>query len=711
MDDAEFYRDLPHFLRSYVDGKQWTSFRDVQRESFKVLNESDNHLIISAGTSSGKTEAAFFPVISHIYRQKPRRISALYISPLIALIDDQYDRLSQMIKDSGIDLYSWHGDISSSVKRKVLKNGEGILQITPESLENIVNKNYLDVKDMFSDLRFVIIDEVHTFMNSDRGLHLLCELDAIERMAGCRPRRIGLSATLSDFKLAKEWLCSNTNRNAVLVNCPDTPDYDLTIRYMALAEKGTPERQESLRRYYESLHRDTFDYNCLVFANNRTTVENTVIGLKKIDEDKRVRKEIWAHHSSISKGYREEAEKHLKDPDFRCTAIATSTLELGIDIGDLDRVVQINAPYSVSSLVQKFGRSGRRNGHPVMVCHCNNRYPSKLEGIETDLIKCIAESLLFLEDHWIEPVRYSKLPYSLLFQQTMSYVRSRITATCDELFDDVLGLYPFRNITESDYRTLLEYLRSIDILDYNRDCHSYVLGSMGDKVTRHFDFGTNFRTIKEFDVFFGKQLIGSVQNVPSEGQLIQLAGNSWQVTGIDTKLQEILVIPSKETTETFWKSGVSDIHTRILEKMYECLSSDEVYDFLDADAVAALKNSRLTFRNDHLDQKIVVYDGTLRLFPWLGTIQLETLFRILDYMGVANSYQPPFSILIKDGCGDLDTIRSKVMDFITSHRPVDLVTDEDVLNATSLGKYNRYVPNELLKKQFVADRIDFSFRI
>lgn len=709
MDDSGFYDSLPYFLRSYMDGKHWTSFREIQRRSFEVLNESDNHLIISAGTSSGKTEAAFFPVISHIYKQKPKRISTLYISPLIALIDDQHDRLSRMIRDSGIELHSWHGYISSSVKNRILKNGEGILQITPESLENIVNKKYTFVAEMFSDLRFVIIDEVHTFMNSDRGLHLLCELDAIDRMAGCHPRRIGLSATLSDFDKAKEWIRSNTGKAVSLISYPNTPEYNLTIRYVQLAEKNTPERQKSLARYYESLYNDTFDYNCLVFANNRTAVENTVTGLKKIDALKGTKKEIWAHHSSISKEYREEAERHLKDPHFKCTAIATSTLELGVDIGNLDRVVQINAPYSVSSLVQKFGRSGRRDGHPVMICHCNNIRTSKLEGIATDLIKCIAESLLFLDDHWIEPMEYSGMPYSLLFQQTLGYVSSRITATREELFNDVLSLYPFRNITEEDYQILLDYMRASDILDFNHDCGSYTTGSSGDKMARQFDFCTNFETVKAYNVYSGGHRIGTVQSMPAENEFIQLAGRSWQVKSVDWKTHEIKVISASTSTETFWKSGVSDTHTEVMEKMYDCLSSDEVYPFLDQEAKDVLQSSRISFRKNSLQNKLTLYGGALCLFPWLGTIQADTLFRILDYIGLANSFHPPFFMIIKEEYGDMDIIRSKVEDFITTHDPMDLVTDDDVLHASSLGKYNRYIPNELLKKQFVTDRIDFSF--
>mgnify|MGYP004662645957 CR=1 FL=1 len=454
MNDMELYQKLPYFLRNYVDSKRWQSFRSIQRQAFEIIQENCSHLIISSGTSSGKTEAAFLPVLSKIYRDNPKRISVLYVSPLIALIDDQNNRLSCMIKDSDINLFSWHGDISSSVKRRVMKDGRGILQITPESLQNIVNKSYDVLQNMFSDLRFIIIDEVHSFMNSDRGLQLLCEFGRIEQISGCKPIRIGLSATLSDYNLAKEWLRSNTNMPVELIDSSNDSNYDLVVRYSRLAEKDTPERQESLKEYYQSIYDDSFGYNCIVFANNRTTVENIAVGLKLISKIHNSHIDVHAHHSSVSKEYRNMAEEHLKNPEKKCIAIATSTLELGIEIGDLERVILINAPQSVSSLVQKMGRSGRTTKCPVVRCHCNNMYPSKLIGIDTDLIKTIAECLLYFEEKWIEPVKYSGRPYSLLFQQTLSYVCSRIAVTKSELYSDILSLYPFKNIERADFYAL-----------------------------------------------------------------------------------------------------------------------------------------------------------------------------------------------------------------------------------------------------------------
>ena len=708
---VDFYSRLPYCLRSYVDGKKWKEFRDVQIKSFEILFDSDDHLLISSGTSSGKTEAAMFPVITDIYRNRPRRIAALYISPLIALIDDQCDRVSRMLKDSEINLYSWHGGISSSTKKKVLESGEGILQITPESLENVVNKHFDHVDDMFSELKYVIIDEVHTFMNSDRGLHLLCELESIERISGCRPRRIGLSATLSDYGIAEEWLRANTERDVSLVECDSKPNYDLTVTFDTFAPKKSLERQASLRRFYERLFESTDRYNCLVFTNNRTSVENTAANLKKIYTERGLKKDILAHHSSISKEYRTLAEERMKDPEHRCTAIATSTLELGIDVGDLDRVIHINAPQNVSSFIQKFGRSGRRDGHPVMVCFCSNRYKTKLpEGIEADLIRMIAETQLYFTEHWIEPVRYSRLPYSLLFQQTVSYVRSRITATRDDLERDVLGLFPFREISSSDYSMLLDYMIECKVLDLNSYHGTYCLDSVGDRISKECEFGSNFTTIREFEVYNGRNRIGTVQSLPSIGESIQLAGSSWEVVSMDSKYSRVLVKPSTRITETFWKSGRTDTNTKVMKAMYDCLNGDEEYPYLDDEAMRTLIRSRRIFKAVGMDRPLVEIDGATHLFPWLGTIQFDTLFRILQMMEIADVCEPPFSIIIKEGV-TMDRIRDVVRMFVREYDAECLVDDEDVLYSQVLGKYSRYIPTELLKKQFVEDRLDLDFTV
>lgn len=707
----DYLSRLPYCLRSYVTGKKWKQFREVQIKAFDVLFNGNDHLLISSGTSSGKTEAALFPVITEVYNKRPKRISVLYVSPLIALIDDQYGRVSQMLKDSGIKLYPWHGEISASVKRRVMDSANGILQITPESLENIVNKHYDKVRDMFSDLRYVVIDEVHAFMNSDRGLHLLCELGAIEHIAGCKPRRIGLSATLSDYSVAKEWLRAGTDRDVSVVDYESKPNYDLMVTFDHFPPKDDPGRKDALRSYFERLFQCTSPYNCIVFTNNRSSVENIVDNLKRACRNHGVESDILAHHSSVSRDYRKLAEERLKDSKRRCITVATSTLELGIDVGDLDRVIHINAPGNVSSMVQKFGRSGRRDGHPVMICFCDNRQQSKLPpSLKMDLVKTIAEANLYLNENWIEPVEYSTLPYSLLFQQTVSYVKSRITATHRELATDILPLYPFRNITDDEYAKLLGFMVENEILDYNSHTGTFCIGIQGESMAREYEFGINFAAAKEFDVYDGRQKVGSIQYIPHIGETLQLAGNSWVVSSVNHNDDRIMVRKYDKSSEMFWKSGKVDTDTRILRGMYRCLSSNEEYPFLDDRGIEALKESRSAFIELGMSSLLVEVDGVLHYTPWLGTVQFETMYRILSKMGIADSALPPYSIIVREGT-TIEKIADAVRTFKENRSLYDLVTDDDLLTSEELGKYRKYIPAELLTRQFVEDRLDWDFEI
>ncbi len=405
---------------------------------------------------------------------------------------------------------------------------------------------------------------------------------------------------------------------------------------------------------------DTHEYNCIVFTNGRREAENTVWGLKTIEGIHKTRKDILAHHSSVGKEFRKDAENMVKDPSLKCTAVSTSTLELGIDIGDLDRVVQIGAPNSVSSFAQKFGRSGRRNGHPVMVIHATTKSSPSLPDIEVDLVRAVAEALLLLEDRWVEPLFCSRMPFSLLFQQTVSYVRSRVSVGYEELENDVLTAYPFRLISDEDYKVFLDYLVVCQVLDYHKPYRRYCLGSIGDRLSRHFDFGSNFVTIKEMDVYNDAKLVGSIQTAQGVGGHIRLSGHSWEVVSVDDKCNRLYVRPSESPSESYWRSGSADVHSRILDKMYRVLCSDEKYLFLDETAEEELEKSRLSFRSLGLEKRLAYVNGLWRLYPWLGTVHFDTLFRILLKLGIADSCSPPYSIVIREDFMDLDEIRSRV---------------------------------------------------
>lgn len=706
------FNDLPWFLKEYIHTNRWTGFRDVQVRAFDVLFGSDDHLLVSSGTSSGKTEAALFPVISSLYRFPTGGIGALYIGPLKALIDDQHDRLSLVLGESGVQVTGWHGDVGRNVKERISVMPTGILQITPESLQNLVSNRPEDLVGMFPDLRFVVIDEVHSFLGTDRGSQLLCCLEQLELAAGCDPRRIGLSATVSDLDGAAEWLAAGTGRGVATVACRDGRDCDIEVVYSqfpAETDNGGIDRKRAVTSYYERLFRETDPYNCIVFTNSRMSAEKTARSLIKVSERHGSRKRIAVHHGSISKELRKAAEEGLKDRSEDTTTVATVTLELGIDVGDLDRVVQIDPPYTCSSLIQRMGRSGRRDGRPVLVLMCNDdssKWWTDIEGVSMDLVKSAAMAQLCADEGWTEPAPKGGLPYGLLYQQTMSYLKTRVDVRFSGLAAAMLSQHPFRNITKEDYRTLVRHMVSIGHLDVLPD-RTIIIGLEGDAVVNDREFCAVFASKREVEVRCDGRTIGTVQEVPRPGERILLAGRVWSVSSVHGDTPVIEVRETDGNAYTPWKSGVPATHTTVMRRMRDILMSDVECPHLDGDARRKLAVCRAAARANGMGSPMQETERGFRMYPWLGTVQFDTLRRILESIpeiAYVRSIEPYVIDIVTDMSGD------EVMDSVERYRRLmpkeSLIGEDDVLE---FGKYDRHVPRELLVKAFAEERLDFGF--
>lgn len=230
MSGTAFERYAP-FIQEYIYRKRWTDLREVQAEARSAILDTDDHVIISfRHGASGKTEAAFFPILTTLYHHPSNSVGVLYIGPLKALINDQFERLSGLLEDSGIPVWPWHGDVSQSMKQHALKEAQGVLQITPESLEALLMLRPAEAARLFGDLRLLATDEIHAFMgDSDRGLQVLCLLSRLEKIAGCHPRRVGLSATLNDYEPALRYLAAGTDRRAQAVGIHPSWAHDLPM--------------------------------------------------------------------------------------------------------------------------------------------------------------------------------------------------------------------------------------------------------------------------------------------------------------------------------------------------------------------------------------------------------------------------------------------------------------------------------------------------
>jgi ATP-dependent helicase Lhr and Lhr-like helicase len=443
------------FIREYIYRARWEALRDFQAETAAALFDTPNHVLVMSGTASGKTEAAFLPILTAMHDDPPRSIGAMYVGPLKALINDQFERLSGLLSESGIPLQSWHGDVSQSRKERFLIEPRGVLQITPESLEAMLINRHGDIPRLFADLRYVVVDELHAFIASDRGRQLLCQLDRIARHIGKVPRRVGLSATLGDPDAAAEWLRGGTETPVTLVK--DTPG----ARTIEIGVEHYGQQD-----YFADLADMTREgQKTLLFANARATAEEIAVAMHRIAEEQQLPDIYYVHHGAVAAEVRQEAEAAMRDPERAACTIATMTLELGIDLGRLDQVLQVGAPNTVSSFVQRLGRSGRRGtpsrmffftrekepdkepqqpddppaepdqpeGDPQVESHTDETQldenfealeslaipetPIKLEQrVAWDLLQTIAAIQLYVEERWIEPATTPQLPVSLLYQ-------------------------------------------------------------------------------------------------------------------------------------------------------------------------------------------------------------------------------------------------------------------------------------------------------
>ncbi len=706
---TDFFQNLPQFLKEYIYNRHWADFTEAQKKSFEVLFEHDEHLLLSAGTSSGKTEAAMFPTIASLCAEPVNGIGALYIGPLKALINDQNDRLSIMLRQSELTVSSWHGDISSATKAKIRNNPNGILQITPESLQALIINHPESLNRMFENLRFVIIDEIHTFMNSTRGLQLLCELKMISEITGCNPRRIGLSATMSDMKPAEIWLGSDTERKVRTVTIENASNYTIQIHYHHFPSINpyVDSRKKAIGYYYEDLFRETDIYNCIIFTNSRLGAENTTNSLRIISARKGSNKNIDIHHGSISQELRRNAEYRMKNCSFRNTTVATTTLELGIDVGDLDRIVQIDPPYSCSSFVQRMGRSGRRTGKPYMSILCTDdedKFYDHPIGFSVNLVKSIALVELYREDRWVEPIKHSRKPFSLLFQQILAYVHAHPNTRMRELKKNICEMFPFHEITECELDCLIQSMFEKNQIG-NLDGSLYV-ETKGGKIVCSHDFYATFSDDNDYEVKCGDKRIGFLSKCPRAGDSILLAGTAWSV--LKTEGREIQVESVSNDAITKWGSGIPDVHTRVMRKMRDVLASTEDYQYLDEHAREALN----TFRSAAKESKILEIfneqpDGCINITPWLGNIQFDSLLRLLkndNETDVLKTF-PPFSITIRTTL-TVEELKRRISDLAASTDPEKLLEPYDQIYRE---KFDANIPSELLRKSFALDRIDLNF--
>lgn len=792
-----FERYAP-FVQDFIYDHAWENLRGIQVAAGEAIFNTDENVLLTASTASGKTEAAFFPILTDLWENPPSSVGALYVAPLKALINDQFMRLNDLCEEADIPVWHWHGDVSSSHKQKLLKHPSGILQITPESLEALLMHRHMAVPRLFHGLRFVVIDEVHSLLRGDRGGQTLCLVERLSRMAGVNPRRIGLSATIGDPERTGAFLSSGTGRGCIIprfeepgrtwrlsmehfyvtgpqaveravVEMPQRADGTieaevLSVETSADAHDGSMPKSgkdgnsaaPGSQPQNEVLDLDVFqpqndkieDFNsrsceqellaptdtapenadpgigyifertrghkCLVFVNSREEAEAVCTMLRSYCEANHEPDRFLIHHGNLSASLRESAEDIMRDDERLDTTVTTATLELGIDIGRLERAFQIDAPFTVSSFLQRMGRTGRRGAPPEMHFVMREEQPEPRttmpETIPWKLLQGIALVQLTREEHWVEPPRLDRLPYSLLYHQTMATLASCGELTPAELAQRVLTLSYFHRVSAEDFRMLLRHLLETEQIQAT-ESGGLIVGLAGERITNSFKFYAVFQENEEFTVRCESAELGTIVNPPPPGERIAIAGACWLVEEVDWKRHLVYCTQVKGRVPAYFGDCAGDIDTHVLERMRCVLAEHEAYPYLLDNARARLRQARWTAEQSGAAKQPLINLGgdTWVLFPWLGSyafLALERLLKIkcageigLRGLDPARPYYIQFRMRADEDTfwSVLETEAEKDFD------PLDLVYPGEV---PYFDKYDELLPKELVRKGFAEGVLD-----
>jgi len=718
--DSSSFHLLDERIQRFIWGEGWEELREAQEKAIPLIVKGDQDVIVAAATAAGKTEAAFLPALTHLLAAGGDGL-IVYISPLKALINDQFGRLDRLCEQLEVPVWPWHGDISASTKTRFLTKRRGVLLITPESLEALLCNRGSSVGAIFERLAFFVVDELHAFIGSERGKQLQSLMHRIEHALKRHVPRIGLSATFGDMKLAGSFLRPGTDpaqvnsvasgsELKVLVKGYEEP---LVVKPGGEAETEEEKEEESVSPAQIAAHlfkvlRGT---NNLVFPNSRRQVERYTHLLNKLCEQEKVPNEFWPHHGSLSKEIRTETEAALKQKELPATAICTNTLELGIDIGAVKSVCQIGAPPSVASLRQRLGRSGRRKGEPAILrgyCVEAEVGPnaSIRDKLRLDTVQTTAMISLLVEK-WFEPPRVQGVHLSTLIQQLLSAIAQKGGASAGELFTLFCGPgAPFAGLSKQEFVELLRHLGQKELLV--QDSSGTLLhGRVGEKLVNHYTFYAAFSSDEEFRVVAGGRTLGTlpVDSVLLHGQRILFAGKTWRVDEVDEEQKTIYVTRTKGGVPPSFAGGTGRTHTKVRQRMRELLEGSALPGFLDAAAQQFLTEARETYARSDLSTQFALDQGReLLLLTWLGDAANEAIACLLIRRGFMATPSGPGVEVVKGQHTSeqvMDALADTAMD---EAPPLDMLL-ADVKNLAR-EKWDWALPDGLLRNAYASLYLD-----
>ncbi|MGR8007664.1 DEAD/DEAH box helicase [Streptomyces hypolithicus] len=632
----------PVVLHHVVNTLGWPDLRPLQRAAIHPLMDGEDAVLL-APTAGGKTEAVCLPILSAMSEQRWSGTSVLYLCPLKALLNNLVTRIDGYAGWLGRRAALWHGDTRESQRRRIRSDRPDILLTTPESLEAMLIGVKTDHAHLLGGVRAVVVDEVHAFAGDDRGWHLLAVLERLERVVGRPIQRIGLSATVGNPEDLLTWLQgSGAGKRPARVIAPDiAPDIASDIARGASASGASPAGEVELdyvgsldnaAKLIAVLHRGE---KRLVFCDSRRQVEQLGAALRERDVT------VFLSHASLSAGERARSEQAFAEARD-CVIVSTSTLELGIDVGDLDRVIQIDSPSSVASFLQRIGRTGRRQGSTRNCLFLATRKDSLLQA---------AALLLLWGRGWVEPVSPPPQPRHLVAQQLLA-VTLQQQRIGDRLWPEQWnGLAPFDLSAEP----IVRHLVTQGFLD--TDDGLLFIGPEAEKRfgRRHFiELTASFTAPPQFTVLSGRTEIGQMdpsvltEERPGPRRLL-LGGRSWQVTFIDWTRKRAFVEPADGGGVAKWSSGsLVGLSYTLTRAMREVLLGSDPPISLTRRAEVCLAEWREEEAPDlvHPGGTLVVRQGNdVRWWTWAGYRANATLAATLA--SIADPVQRPTDCYVR----------------------------------------------------------------
>ena len=720
------------FVQDYIYRNHWENLRAIQVAAADAIFNTDDNVLLTASTASGKTEAAFFPIITLFSENPPSSVGCIYIGPLKALINDQFTRLTDLCEEADIPVWHWHGDVAQSHKSRLMRKPSGILQITPESLEAMLLHKHAAIPKLFGDLRFVVIDEVHSLLRGDRGGQTLCLIERLSRIAGVNPRRIGLSATIGDPEKTGAFLSLGTGRNTIIPKIDAKgAKWRLSMEHfyikdvqaaegkeiseaLPVLEEKTADAPKNADPGIGYIYEHTKGKKCLVFVNSREECETVTTTLRQYCDIQQERDRFLIHHGNLSASYRETAEGIMNDDSQYMTTVTTATLELGIDIGRLERAFQIDAPWTVSSFLQRMGRTGRRESPAEMWFVMREDEPEARamlpSTIPWKLLQGIALVQLYLEERWCEPPRLDRFAYSLVYHQTMSTLASCGEMSPKALADRILRLHYFHRVSQEDYKVLLRHLIKTDHIQQTEQ-GGLIVGLAGERVVNSFKFYGVFVESEEYTVRSESQELGTVCLPPPVGEKLAIAGHVWLVLDVDHKRHLVYCEQVKGSIPAYFGECPGDLHTKILRRMRKVLKEDRSYPYLMKNAVARLDQARYTASHSGAaDRPLINLGGNMWcLLPWVGTYPFLAMERFLkikcgDRLGLKNfDSARPYYMQFTMKVSEADFYRIVQEEIRKPIDPLELVYPKEL---PLFDKYDEYLPEELVRKGFAYGVLD-----